>query len=133
MNSDKNTPRFIGAAFLLQAIASLVASLLLPSILNVSDNIVDTMIDLANNVLRVRAGIMVEMITVIALVILSVLLFIILKKQNMKIALVALGFRLTEVALLASSKIATFALLYTSQASVLLAFRTSRKGYIQSC
>jgi hypothetical protein len=57
---DKNTPRFIGAAFLLQAVASLVAGLLLPGTLNVSDNIVDTMTDLSSNVTRVRTGIMVE-------------------------------------------------------------------------
>jgi hypothetical protein len=116
---DKNTPRFIGAAFLLQAVASLVAGLLLPGTLNVSDNIVDTMTDLSSNVTRVRTGIMVEMITVIALIILSTLLFIILKKQNIKIAFVALGLRLTEVALLAASRIETFSLLRISQASVI--------------
>jgi hypothetical protein len=119
MNSDRSTPRLAGAAFLLQAFASLIAGLMLPGTLNVSDNIVDTMTDLSNNVLRVRAGIVVEMLTVIGLVSLSALLFIVLKKQNIKIALLALGLRLTEVALLAVSRIATFALLRTSQASVL--------------
>ena len=117
MNSEKNTPRLAGAAFLVQALASLVAGSLLPGVLNVSDNIVDTMTDISNNASQVRAGIMIEMITVIALIVLSVLLFTILKKQNMKIALVALGLRLTEVALLATSRIATFALLHTSQVS----------------
>ena len=116
--TNKNTPRLIGAAFLLQAVASFVAGSMLPGVLNVSDNIVDTMNNLANNVLRVRVGIVVELITVIALVILSALLFIVLKKQNMKIALVALGLRLTEVALLAGSRIETFSLLRISQASV---------------
>ena len=119
MNSAKNTPRLIGAAFLLQAVASVVAGSMLPGPLNVSDSIVDTMTNIANNVLRVRAGIIFEMITVTALVILSALLFVILKKQNMKIALVALGLRLTEVALLAVSRIVTFALLRISQASVI--------------
>ena len=117
MNSDKNTPRLIGVAFLVQALASLVAGALLPGVLNVSDNIVDTMTDVANNASQIRTGIMVEMITVIALIVLSVLLFTLLKKQNLKIALVALGLRLTEVALLATSRLVTFALLYTSQAS----------------
>jgi hypothetical protein len=117
--TNKNTPQFIGAAFLLQAVASLVAGLLLPGILNISENIVDTMIGLENNAMQVRVGIMVEMITVIALIILSILLFLILKKHNMKIALVALGFRLTEVALLAASRIETFSLLRISQASVI--------------
>jgi hypothetical protein len=116
VNSDKNTPRVIGAAFLLQAVASAVAGLVLLGPFTVSDNIVDTMTNTANNVLQVRAGIVVEMITVTALVILSVLLYITLKKQSMEIAFVALGLRLTEVALLAVSRIATFALLRTSQA-----------------
>ena len=118
MNTNKHTARFIGAAFLLQAAASFVAGSMLPGVLNVSDNIVDTMNDLANHALRVRAGIVVELITVIALIILSSLLFIVLKKQNMKIALVALGLRLTEVALLAVSRIETFSLLRISQASI---------------
>lgn len=119
MNSDKNTPRFLGAAFLLQAVASAVAGLILLQPLIVSDNIVDTMTNFANNVLQVRTGIVVEMITVVALIILSVLLYVTLKKQNMKVAFVALGLRLTEVALLAVSRIVTFALLHTSQASVI--------------
>ena len=119
MDSDKNTPRLIGAAFLLQAIASAVAGLILLRPLIVSGNIVDTMTNMSNNALRVRAGIVVEMITVMALVILSVLLYVTLKKQNRNIAFVALGLRLTEVALLAVSRIATFALLRTSQASVI--------------
>ena len=118
MNTNKNIPRYIGVAFLLQAVASFVAGSMLPGVLSVSDNIVETMTDLANNVLRVRVGITVELITVIALVILSSLLFIVLKKQNMKIALVALGLRLTEVALLAGSRIKTFSLLRISQASI---------------
>ena len=118
MNTDKNTPQFIGAAFLLQAVASFVAGSMLPGVLSVSDNIVETMTDLANNVLRVRVGIVVELVTVIALIILSSLLFIVLKKQNMKIALVALGLRLTEVALLAGSRIKTFFILRISQASI---------------
>lgn len=118
MNTHKNTPRFIGAAFLLQAVASFTAGSMLPGVLNVSDNIVDTMDNIANNVMRLQVGILVELITVIALILLSALLFIALKKQNMKIALVALGLRLTEVALLAGSRIETFSLLRISQASI---------------
>ena len=118
MSLNKNLPRYIGAAFLLQALASFTAGSLLPGVLNVSDNIVDTMNDLANNALRVRVGIVVELITVIALIILSVLLFIVLKKHNFKIALVALGLRITEVALLAGSRIESFFLLRISQVSI---------------
>jgi hypothetical protein len=119
MNSDKNTPRFAGAAFLLQAVASAIAGLILLRPLIVPDDIIASMTNMANNAMQVRAGIVVEMITVTALVILSVLLFIILKKQNMQIALIALGLRIVEVALLAVSRVETFALLRTSQTSVI--------------
>ena len=118
-NSDNKTPRFIGAAFLLQAVASAVAGLILLRPLIVPDSIVDSMINMSNNVLQVRAGIIVEMITVSALVILSVLFYVALKEQNRNIAFVALGFRLTEVALLAVSRVETFSLLRISQASVI--------------
>ena len=118
MNSDKYTPRLIGAAFLLQAAASAVAGLVLLEPLEVPGNIVDTMANLADSVLKVRAGIVVERITVTALVILSVLLYEVLKKQNRNVAFVALGLRLTEVALLAVSRIVTFAFLRTSQSFV---------------
>lgn len=118
MNVNKNAPRLIGAAFLLQAVASAVAGLILLRPLIVSGNIIASMTNMANNVLQVRAGIMFDMITAIGLVILSALLFIILKKQNMQIALVALGLRLVEVALMAVSRIETFSLLRTSQASI---------------
>jgi hypothetical protein len=119
INSDKNTPRLIGMAFLLQAVASAVVGLVLLDPLLEPGSIVDTMANFASNVLRVRASIVGEMVTVIALVILSALLYVTLRKQNRNIALVALGLRLTEVALLAVSRISTFALLRTSQASVL--------------
>jgi hypothetical protein len=119
MSSDKNTPRFIGAAFLLQAVASAIAGLVLLEPLRVSGSIVETMANFSNSVFQVRAGIMAEMITVTALVILSVLLYVTLRRQNRNIALVALGLRLTEVALLAVSRIATFTFLRTSQAFVM--------------
>ncbi len=118
MNSNKNIPSFIGAAFLLQAVASAVVGLVLLEPLKVPGDIVATMTNFSNHVMQVRAGIVGEMITVTALVILSVLLYMALKEQNRNIALVALGLRLTEVALLAVSRIATFTFLSTSQAFV---------------
>ena len=71
---DKNTPRLAGAAFLLQAIASAVAGLALLRPLIVTDNIIESMTNMSKHALQVRTGIVVEMITVIALVALSVFL-----------------------------------------------------------
>ena len=117
--AERNTPRFIGAAFLTQAVASAIAGLVLLGPLTVPDNVVDTMTNFAGHALQVRVGIVVEMITVVALVVLSVLLYLTLRKQNGKIALSALVLRIVEVALLSASRVATFSLLYASHASVL--------------
>jgi len=77
------------------------------------------MTNISNNALQMRASIVGEMITTIGIVMLGSLLFVTLKKQNMKIALVALGLYLIEAALLAASRIPAFSLLRISQESVI--------------
>jgi hypothetical protein len=119
MNSDRSTVRLLGIAFLLQAVASAVSGLVLLQPLIVSGNIVDSMTNIANNALQMRASIVVEMITAIGIVMLGSLLFVTLKVRNGKIALVALGLYLMEAALLAASRIPAFSLLRTSQESVI--------------
>jgi len=119
MNLDKNTPKLLGAAFLLQAIASLVSGLFLLQPLIVPGNIIDIMTNISNNTLQMRASIVVEMITAIGIVILGVLLFITLKKISMKISLVALGLYIIEAGILATSRIPAFSLLLISQESVI--------------
>jgi hypothetical protein len=119
MNSDKNTPRLLGAAFLLQAIASAVAGLVLLNPLIVPGNIVDSMMNISNHVLQMRASIVVEMITAIGIVMLGCLLYATLKKQNANIARVAMGLYIMEATILAVSRIPAFALIRISQESVL--------------
>ncbi|UCC88367.1 MAG: DUF4386 domain-containing protein [Anaerolineales bacterium] len=128
MNLDKDTPRLLGAAFLLQAVASAVAGLILLGPLMVPGNIVASMTNMANNALQMRASIVVEMITAIGIVMLGALLFVTLQKQNGKIALVALGLYLIEAAILAVSRMAAFALLLVSQESVV----AGHPPYLQS-
>lgn len=115
---DKNMPRLLGAAFLLQAVASLVSGLIRDSLIGTGD-IADSMINISNNAWLMRVSIGVEMITAIGIVMLGVLLYLTLKKQDMKIALMALGLYLIEVAALVISQIAIFALLHISQESVI--------------
>jgi hypothetical protein len=119
MNTDKNTPRLLGAAFLLQAVASLVGGLILLQPLIVSGNIIDSMTNISNNALQMRASIVVEMITAMGIVMLGVLMYVILKKQNRDIAIVAMGLYIMEAALLAASRIPAFSLLRISQESVI--------------
>ena len=118
MNSDKNTPRFLGAAFLLQAVAAAVWTYLLSSLI-VTGDISASMTNIANNALQMRASIVFTMITAIGVAMLGALLYIVLHKQNKIIALVALVLYLIEAAILAASRIAAFALLRTSQESVI--------------
>ena len=87
MNTGKNTTRFLGAAFLLQAIASAVSGLFLLQPLVVPESIVETMNNISSNILQMRAGIVVEMITAIGIAMLGVLLYLTLKKQNQRLML----------------------------------------------
>jgi hypothetical protein len=128
MSSDKNPVRLLGAAFLLQVIGSLVSGAFLLEPLIVPGNIIDSMTNIANNALQMRASIVVEMITAIGIVMIGVLMYVILKKQNRKIAIVAMGLYLVEAAILAVSRIPAFALLLVSQESVI----TGHPAYLQN-
>ena len=118
MSSNKNTPRFLGAAFLFQAIAALAWTLLLSSLVEIGD-ISATMTNISNNVLQMRVSIVIALLTAIGVAILGALLYIVLHKQNKIIALVALALYLLEAAILAASRIEAFSLLRISQESVI--------------
>jgi hypothetical protein len=118
MHSDRSTARFLGAAFLLQAVASAVGGLVLLQPLIVPGDITASMTNISNNTLQMRASIVVEMVTAIGIVMLGTLLFAVLKEQNRNVARVALGLYLVEATILAVSRIPAFALLLTSQESV---------------
>ncbi len=118
MNSVKNTPRLLGAAFLFQAVAAAVWTYLLTSLI-VTGDISATMTNIANNALQMRASIVFTMITAIGIAMLGALLYIVLHKQNKTIALVALVLYLIEAAILAASRIQAFSLLRLSQESVI--------------
>jgi hypothetical protein len=81
----------------------------------VPGNIRETMLKIADHPGLLRANILVDMLTALGVIFLGAILFATLRKQNEKIALVALGFYILEAGLLAASKIATFSLLLISQ------------------
>jgi hypothetical protein len=126
--TDKNTPRFLGAAFLLQAVASAVSGLFLLDPLIVPGNVITSMSNIANNPLQMRASILVTMITAIGIVMIGALMYVILKKQNRNIAIVAMGLYLLEAAILAASRIAAFSLLHVSHESV----KAGHPAYLQT-
>ncbi|MBI9046056.1 MAG: DUF4386 domain-containing protein [Anaerolineaceae bacterium] len=127
MNSDKSTIKLLGAAFLIQAIASGVGFILLDPLI-VPGNIVDSMVNIANNIFQLRASIVFQMITAMGIVMLGTLLFVTLKKQNQNIAIVAMGLYIIEAAILAVSRIPAFLLIQISQESVI----TGHPAYLQS-
>jgi hypothetical protein len=62
-----------------------------------------------------RVNILGEMLTALGIIFLGAMLFVTLRKQNEKMALVALGFYILEAVLLAVSRIEAFSLLRISQ------------------
>jgi len=110
MNSDKNTPRLLGAAFLLVFVASMLSGSLLKSAIG-SGSISDNLVSIAENLTLMRISILVELVTSLGIIVLAALLYLVLHKQNKIIALVALGWWLAEAITLAVSKIGAFALI----------------------
>ena len=87
----------------------------------------ESMIKIANNATLMRASILLDMLTALGIIFLGIMLFEALRKQNEKMALVALGFYLLEAVLLAVSRIAAFALVPISQEFVTAGY----PGYLQ--
>jgi hypothetical protein len=115
MSSVHKASRVLGVAFLFQFITSLSSATLLGPAWIVPDNISESMVKIADNTWLLRVNILVDMLTALGVIFLGAMLFVTLRKQNERIALVALGFYILEAALLAASKLATFSLLLTSQ------------------
>lgn len=117
MNTTENTPRFLGAAFLLQAVTALIWTQLLLSLIVIGD-ISASMVNIANNPLQMRASIVLTMVTAIGVAILGALLYLVLRKENRIIALIAFVLYLLEASILAVSRIPAYSLLRISQESV---------------
>ena len=111
--------RLLGAAFLLQAIASAVSGLLLAPVdllaNSAPDDMAATMADIAANEWQLRASIIGEMITAGGIVALGVMLYTVLRRHGQHVAIVALGLYLVEAALLATREVLVFALWWTSE------------------
>ncbi|MBY8998900.1 MAG: DUF4386 domain-containing protein [Candidatus Thorarchaeota archaeon] len=119
MNSDidENFAKILGAVFLLQASAPLIGGLIRDSIIGTGD-ITEIMNNVSNSAWLMQLGIAVELIAAIGVVMLGGLLYLLLKRQDAKIALVAMVLYIIEVVALIISQVATAALLLISQDSV---------------
>jgi len=115
MNTVKRTSWVLGVAFLLQFVTSFSSGAFLRQAWFVPGNIGETMLKIAYNPWLMRANILLDMLTALGIIFLGVILFVTLRQQNEKMALVALGFYLLEAALLAASRTEAFSLLRISQ------------------
>ncbi len=110
MTTEKSVPRLLGAAFLIVALISLASGLLLASVVG-SGGISDILVGISNRLSLMRIFILGDLVTSLGIIVLAVLLYTVLNKQNKIIALVALGCWLTEAIALAISKIGASALI----------------------
>lgn len=122
MNPDKNAPRLLGMMFVIVIVIGVLSGLPLSSLnFNMTgppDNISETMINFSDNPTKVQMSIVGFLLEAVAIVLLTVLLYTTLKKQNKIIARWAFGLWLAEAVFLAVREINAFSLLYTSQAFV---------------
>ena len=79
MNSDKNTPRLLGAAFLIVFVASMLSGSLLNSAIG-SGSISDNLVNISNNLTLMRISILVELVTSLGIVVLAALLYVVFHK-----------------------------------------------------
>jgi hypothetical protein len=115
MDTVNKTSRVLGVAFLLQFMTSFISGAILKQAWFVPGNISETMLKIANNPFLMRTTILLDMLTALGVIFLGAMLYVTLRKQNEKMALVALGFYFLEAALLAVSRTEAFSLIRISQ------------------
>lgn len=114
MNIEMNTIRLLGAAQLFVFLASLLSERLLVSVVGSSRSF-DMLVNISNNITRMRISNLVALFNSLGIVILGVLFYIVFNQEYKTIALIALGFFVAEGIILAVSKIGTYALIPLSQ------------------
>lgn len=107
--------RYLGAAFLLQAVTSLISGALFLNPLVETGNIRETMLRFGNHAHLVQASIFGDIATALGIIALAAVLYEVAGQRNKPLALVALGFYILEAGILVGSKAAVFVLLHVSQ------------------
>jgi len=105
----------LGAAFVLQAVTSLVSGAFLLNPLVDSESIRNTMLRVGSHEGLVQASIVIDIVTALGIIWLGTMLYFVVRRRNSLLALVALSFYVFEAGILAVSKVAVFALLWISQ------------------
>lgn len=116
-NTDRRLGQYLGAAFLVVWAGSILSGALSAALF--SDDPAETLQNIAKNSAQMRWSTMIELcITSVGIVVLAVLLYTAVRKQNPRLALVGLGWWVVEAATLAVSTIGAFLLIPVSEAYV---------------
>jgi hypothetical protein len=114
MNTEMTTVRLLGAAQLLVIVGALITDRLLASVVG-SGSISDMLVNISNNVTRMRISNLVALGQSLVILVLGVLYYIVFYKQYNIIALVGLGLSLAAAITFAASKIGANGLIPLSQ------------------
>jgi hypothetical protein len=114
MNTEVNTIRLLGAAQLFVFVTGIIGNQLLTSVAG-SGSMSDKLVNISNNLTRVRISNLVTLVECLAIIVLGVLFYIVFNHEYKIIALVALGLFLAEAITLAVSKIGAYGLIPLSQ------------------
>ncbi len=119
MNLEKITPRLLGLMFLIVVVLSVVGGSLFESygvtIVGQPDDISETMTKVSDDPTKMQMGIAIFLIEAVAIVLLAVLLYSVLRTQDEIMARWALGLWIVEAVFVAVKVISAFSLIYTSQ------------------
>lgn len=110
MTSNKDTAKLLGIAYLIQFVASLLSDPLHSAAMG-SGSMAEKLVSISSNVMLMRVSIIADIVTSLGIIVMTVLLYAVLQKQNKILALVAMSFWLTEAILLVVSSIGTNALI----------------------
>jgi hypothetical protein len=114
MNIDMNTIRLLGVAQLFVFVGGMLSERLLASVVG-SGSISEKLVNISNNLTRMRISNLVALLESSFILTLGVLFYIVFNNEYKIIALVALGCFLAEAITLAVSKIGAYALIPLSQ------------------
>jgi len=110
--SDARTPRWLGAAFVFQFATSLSAGLLSTSIL--AGSIAEVLMNVWSNPGQMRTTIVLELLTSVGIMVMTSLLYVVLRDQNRAVARVALGLWMAEAVMLAVKSLGLYGLVAVS-------------------
>jgi hypothetical protein len=106
----------LGAAFVFQFATSLAAGILSMSIL--TGSITEVLPDISSHVGQMRTSILLELLTSVGIIVMTSLLYLVLRDQNRGVALIAFGLWMAEAVMLAVKALGLYALLALSQGYV---------------